>query len=52
MTEAGTEKPQQDHARCPYCGCGFVPAQPDQVYCSPFCEQQDALEKGRRPKPG
>jgi hypothetical protein len=36
---------QQERAKCPYCGCGFVPTQPGQVYCSVFCEQQAALEK-------
>jgi uncharacterized Zn finger protein (UPF0148 family) len=35
-------------ARCPYCGCGFIPAEPGQVYCSPFCEQQEKIDRERR----
>ena len=38
---------EEPRAKCPYCGCGFIPSEPEQVYCSPFCEQQQALEKGR-----
>jgi hypothetical protein len=34
--------------RCPYCGCGFTPSVPEQVYCSKFCEEQHALETGER----
>ena len=36
-------------AKCPYCGCGFIPAEPGQVYCGELCERQDAIEKGRTP---
>jgi hypothetical protein len=27
--------------QCPYCRCTFTPAEPEQRYCSPFCEQAD-----------
>jgi uncharacterized Zn finger protein (UPF0148 family) len=43
---------QGGRAKCPYCGCGFFPTEPGQVYCSPFCEQQDALEKRPRGQSG
>jgi hypothetical protein len=33
-------------ARCPYCGCGFDPSEPGQVFCSALCEQQYAIERG------
>jgi hypothetical protein len=43
-----TENPQkEERAQCPYCGCGFIPSEPGQVFCSPFCEQQYALERGQ-----
>lgn len=32
--------------QCPYCDCTFTPSDPEQVYCSVFCEQQQALERG------
>jgi hypothetical protein len=44
MTELGTEA--GTHAKCPYCGCGFVRAEAGQVYCGPWCEQQHNLESG------
>jgi hypothetical protein len=31
--------------RCPYCGCGFEPAEPGQLYCSPFCEYEDVKKQ-------
>jgi hypothetical protein len=48
MTKPSEPPEQGARAKCPYCGCGFVPSEPGQVYCSPFCEQQDAIEKGGR----
>jgi hypothetical protein len=27
--------------QCPYCRCTFTPTEPDQRYCSVFCEQED-----------
>jgi hypothetical protein len=38
----------QPRAKCPYCGCGFIPAEPGQAYCSPFCEQQHKLEQEKQ----
>jgi hypothetical protein len=40
-TEPGTE------AKCPYCGCGFVRTEPDQVYCWSGCEQQHRADQGK-----
>ncbi len=39
-----TEPPTR---RCPYCGCGFEPKTPDQVYCWLGCEAED---RKRRPR--
>jgi hypothetical protein len=33
--------------RCPYCGCGFEPAEPGQEYCSPFCELEHRKQRER-----
>jgi predicted nucleic acid-binding Zn ribbon protein len=30
--------------QCPYCGCTFTPAEPDQVYCAEWCREQAELE--------
>jgi uncharacterized Zn finger protein (UPF0148 family) len=45
VTEPSAEP--EAKAVCPYCGCGFVPAEPGQVYCWPGCEQQHKLEQER-----
>jgi hypothetical protein len=44
MSDRAEDRPAT--AQCPYCGCGFQPSEPGQVFCSPFCEQQHALERG------
>ena len=45
MSDSPANEPER--ARCPYCGCGFIPAEPGQAYCSPWCEQQHKLEQQR-----
>ena len=42
MAESSAEELRQ----CPYCRCSFEPTEPDQRYCSVFCEQADK-ERGR-----
>ena len=37
--------------RCPYCGCGFEPATPDQVYCWPGCEEEDRRRREQAGEP-
>jgi uncharacterized Zn finger protein (UPF0148 family) len=46
MSESTGEK--QPTLKCPYCGCGFIPQKPGQVYCSPFCEEQEKIDRERR----
>jgi hypothetical protein len=36
-----SENEQPESRRCPYCGCGFEPKTPDQVYCWAGCEDED-----------
>jgi hypothetical protein len=52
VTKEPAAPEQEPRAECPYCGCGFIPSEPGQVYCSPFCEQQEAIEKGRQTESG
>jgi hypothetical protein len=37
--------PQLDDRQCPYCGCTFTPADPEQRYCSEWCREQAELER-------
>jgi hypothetical protein len=36
-----SEGEQPESRRCPYCGCGFEPKTPEQLYCWPGCEEED-----------
>jgi hypothetical protein len=37
--------------RCPYCGCGFAPTEPGQVYCWPGCEEEDRRRREQAGEP-
>ncbi len=47
MTQEPNSAPGEARAKCPYCGCGFIPTEPEQAYCSPFCEQQHKIDRER-----